>query len=137
MRRSVTESYDGGQYALILRSTPVVSVTSVIDSGVTLTALDYTLDTGAGILYRGTTSYRTGFTVGRNSVEVTYVAGYANPPAVVRLAALNLIQSMWQQSQQAFHPGLDEAGPESFVAQSLAELARLPGYDSMRAVGVA
>jgi hypothetical protein len=104
---------------------------------VTLTALDYTLDAASGILYRGSTSYRTGFTAGRNSVVVTYVAGYADPPRVVRMAALNLVQSLWQSSQQAFHPGLDEASPESFAPAAVAGLSQIPGYDSMRAVGVA
>jgi hypothetical protein len=135
VRRTVTETYNGGNNAIILQSTPVVSITTVVDSGATLSALDYVLD--GSILYRGTTSYSSYFTRGRMSVVVTYVAGYSNPPPVCRQAALTLIQSLWQTSQTAFHPGLDETSFESFAGPALAGLSQIPGYDSMRAVGIA
>jgi hypothetical protein len=136
-RRTFAEVYDGGDVAIVLRQSPVISVTSVADSSVSLTASDYTLDSSAGILYRGSTSgYWARFTTGRQSVLVTYVAGYTDPPRVARLAALTLIQSLWQTSQQAFHPGLDETALESF-APAVAGLSQIPGYDSLRAAGVA
>lgn len=136
VRRSVTEDYDGGAYCLILRSTPVASVTSVVDSGVTLGITDYTLDAGSGILFRGTGNYSTGFTSGRQSVTVTYVAGYSAPPHVVRLAALNVVQGMWQASQQAPHTLLEDGG--MIVSAVAAMDPRLQqAYDSLRAVGVA
>ena len=136
-RRTVVETHDGGQHAIMLRQTPVISVTSVVDLGATLTAGDYVLDSTTGILYRGSTSYAGRFSYGRYSVVVTYVAGYANPPRVVRLAALNLIQSMWQTSQQASHPLLDESSAEAFVGSALPGLSQIPGYNSLRAPAVA
>jgi hypothetical protein len=135
VRRTVTETYNGGADYISLDSTPVVSITTVVDSGVTLSALDWVLD--RSILRRGTTSYSSRFTRGRMNVVVTYVAGYSNPPPVCRQAALTLIQSLWQTSQQSFHPGLDESSFESFAAPALAGLSQIPGYDSMRAVGIA
>lgn len=138
VRRTVTETYDGSGGAIILRHTPVVSVTSVVESGVTLTGSDYLLNSSVGILYRGSTAYYRSFAYGFGNVVVTYVAGYTDPPRAARAVALNLVQSMWQQSQQAFHPGLDESaelGVSSAVAGLPDPLRR--AYDSLRIPGLA
>ena len=101
VRRTVVETHDGGQHAIMLRQTPVISVTSVVgrrhhaDPGHLLVRLDI----GVPVLRHGGYSGR--FAYGRmQNVVVTYVAGYANPPRVVRLAALNLIQSCTRDSSR-------------------------------------
>ena len=139
VRRTISETYDGGSGALILRNTPVISVTSLVEAGVTLGVGDYLLDSSSGILYRGTSTYAAAFYSGRQLVVVTYVAGYTNPPPVVRKVALNLIQAMWEESQQASHPLIDEGNAESFSPSVAALLTpiELSAYESMRAVGVA
>lgn len=137
VRRTVVETHNGSQHAIILRRTPVVSITSVTESGVSLVGTDYLIDSSVGILYRGTTTYSQRFGIGRQNIVVTYVAGYANPPRVARLAALSLIQSMWQQSQSSFHPGIDESSAEAFVSAALPGLGQIPGYDSLRSAAVA
>ncbi len=138
-RRTFTEVYNGGDPAIVLRQSPVISVTSVTDSLAALSASDYTLDQSTGILYRGGTStYWTRFTTGRQSVSVTYVAGYTDPPRVVRMVALNIVQNSWQMSQQAFHPGLDEsAAGDVFAALGSLPSTMQRAYDSLRAPAVA
>jgi hypothetical protein len=137
VRRAVTEVHNGSQHAIILRHTPVISVTSVTESGVLVDPSGYLLDPATGFLYRGTTSYANRFAWGYQNISVTYVAGYANPPRVARLAALNLVQSLYQQSQTAFHPGIDESSTEAFVSAALPGLSQIPGYNSLRSMAVA
>lgn len=138
-RRTVTEVYDGGQSAIVLRQSPVISVTSVSDSAVVISALDYTLDQSTGILYRGGTStYWTRFTTGRQSVSVTYVAGYTDPPRAARMVALTIVQSLWQESQQSAHPLIDEgAGVDMFSAVGSMNSYLQRAYDSLRAPAIA
>jgi hypothetical protein len=83
-------------------------------------------------------SCRNGSATGRQNITVTYVVGFLNPPPVARMVALTCLQSMWQESQQASHPLLDESA-EFAVSNAV---AGLPGplrqaYDSLRTVGVA
>lgn len=136
-RRTVTEIRDGGGPLIVLRQTPVLSITSVVDYGTTLDPADYTLD--GGILYRGSTSsYWTRFVGGRGAVVVTYVAGYLDPPKVARQVARSVVQSLWQSSQQASHPLLDEAAEEavfSAVGSMPSHLQR--AYESLRVYAVA
>jgi hypothetical protein len=133
-RRTVVETYDGGGEALLLRSTPLISVTTVVESGTTVTA--YVPDTDRGMLWRGTTISQQSWARGRRNIVVTYVAGYVNPPPAVRYAAKGAIQMAWQESQQAPHPLLQEFSPELAIG-----LAAPPGtadiyqraYKSLRA----
>jgi hypothetical protein len=131
-RRAVVETYDGGSSVIILRSSPVLSVTSVTVGGVATTS--YTLNTRTGLLY---SNYGM-FTSGYQNVVVSYVAGYPNPPYAARMVALNLVQAMWQQSQTAFHPALDESA-ELNVSTAVAGLPDplRRAYDSLRLAGVA
>jgi hypothetical protein len=135
--RAVTETHNGASGAIILRRTPVISVSSVTESGVLVDPSGYLLDPQVGFLYRGTSAYSARWGVGMQNVVITYRAGYADPPRVVRIAALNLIQSMWQQSQQAYHPALDESSTEAFATAAIAGLSQIPGYDSLRSAAVA
>ena len=132
-RKSFTETYSGGTDAVVLRHTPVLSVTSVTVSGTAIS--DYLLD-DFGILYRSATGC---FTWGRSNVVVSYVAGSVNPPPCVRFAALGVVQSMWQQSQQADHPSVDSV--DGFSAIALAAPSRQvrelqAAYNSLRAPGI-
>ena len=137
-RRTVIETYDGGRYSINLQSTPVISITSVTESGTTLAATDYTLKMSAGILYRGSTLVPWNFLWGRQNIVVTYVAGYTDPPRIVRKVALNGVERMWQSSQQASHPLLDEIGAEAvFAAAGALTPLELGAYNSLKAVGIA
>jgi hypothetical protein len=138
VRRSITETYDGGRGEIVLRQTPVVSVTSINEAGVVLSASDYVVNTSTGILYRGSGISSWWFAWGRQNIAVTYVAGYTNPPPVVRKVALNTVQGMWQESQQAFHPGLEQFA-DSAVQTSTGALTQVErsAYNSLRSAGIA
>jgi hypothetical protein len=138
-RRTVTEVYDGGRSSLLLRSTPVISITSVTESGTVLGSGDYVVNLATGVLYRGSTLVPWNFWWGRQNVTVVYVAGYADPPKVVRKVALNGVQRMWEQSQQASHPALDDVSAYEavFIAAGSLTPLELGAYNSLKAVGIA
>lgn len=138
-RRTVVEIHNGGGGALILRVTPAVAITSVVESGVTSSVTDYVLDATTGLLHKSWGRFS-----GRQNVTVTYTAGYTDPPRVVRMVALLMVQQMWQSSQQASHPLLDESDMSGGgVTQWLSEaLGGMPAplrsaYESLRSPGIA
>jgi uncharacterized phiE125 gp8 family phage protein len=63
--------------ALVLMRSPVVSITSVVEDGVTLAAGDYEADADAGTLYRLSSDARTMWRASK--ITITYVAGYLLP----------------------------------------------------------
>lgn len=107
VNRTVTEVFDGGRCEVLLSQIPVASVTSVTDSGTVLDAGAYKASK-SGVLSRVAGPSRTLFLPGVQSVEVTYVAGQvASTGAVaaslpdVRLAALIIVQHMWETQRPA------------------------------------
>jgi hypothetical protein len=133
-RRTVTETYNGGQDSLWLRSTPVISITSVTEAGTLLTAADWILNATAGRIYRGGTTSPRCFLPGRQNVTVVYVVGYTNPPRVARKVALNGVERMWQSSQQTAHPLLDDVSASAAVFAAAGTLTplELGAYNSLR-----
>jgi uncharacterized phiE125 gp8 family phage protein len=94
-RQTVVEAYSGGGCGLLLRSLPAQSITAVVESGISLTASDYTLAPATGILYRGTTAGGRTWRDGIENITVTYVAGATSVKAKVRLAVLELVRHLW------------------------------------------
>ena len=144
IRETVTEKHDGGGRALRLRRTPVRSITSVTENGVTLSAtdgVDWTLDAQprTGLLWRGGTTVGDGASVewgcGRANITVVYVAGYAPTPAVVRHVALETVARLWQTSQQAGHDLVDDVSADAavFSAQLAMTGPDKAAYDNLRA----
>lgn len=135
--QTVVETHDGGG-SIVLHQSPVISITSVVESGATLTTNDYLIDSRVGILYRGSADYPRRFSGGFRNVVVTYIAGYANPPRVARKVALNLIQGMWQTAQQAPHPALTEYNDlDTPTAVAMLTPLERSAYDSLRAAAIA
>lgn len=134
--RTVVDVFDGGRDSLALLKTPLLTVTSIVESGVALTVNDYVPVTATGIIYRGTTAAKTVWLPGVANITVTYRAGYTSPPAVIRQVALSVIERMWQATQQAPHEALDPAGQVFATTAMLAEPVRF-GYLGFRAPGVA
>ncbi len=135
--QSVTETFDGGRPAILLRSTPLISVTTVVESGVTLSAADYVADTSAGIIYRGGQQSPICWAWGRQNVVATIAAGYLIPPLVARKVALNGVQRMWAGSQQMPHPSMDDFGAEQQAAAGQLTPLELSAYNRLRAPGFA
>jgi hypothetical protein len=131
-RRSITETFDGGQQYIRLTGQPLVSVTSVVENGVTLTAnTDYVADLALSVIRRGSAQSCWDFLWGNQNVTSTYVAGLATPPRVARKVALNGVQRMWQHSQQMPHPALDDASEFTIAAGVLTPL-ELHAYNNLR-----
>jgi hypothetical protein len=109
---AVTEKFHGGKVAVTLAS-PVVSVTSVTDFGNVLTSADWSLNDRT--LTRVAGLYPLPFLPGVNSVVVAYTAGLAVVPAGYQLAALIIVQHMWETQRPAgrspFNQQSDEYDP--------------------------
>ena len=134
----VTETYSGcRRWDLPLRSVPVISITTVVENGITLTTNDYFLDPDGWILCRGTTLAQRPWMYGRANIVVTEVAGYTNPPRVARKVCLNGIQRMWQGSQQMPHPSLDDIGAEIVAATGVLTPLELAAYRSLTPAAIA
>jgi hypothetical protein len=133
-RRTVTETYNGGQDSLWLRSTPVISITSVTEAGTLLSAADWILNATAGRVYRGGSTSPRCFLPGRQNVTVVYVVGFTDPPRVARKVALNGVERMWQSSQQTAHPLLDDVSASAAVFAAAGTLTPLEfgAYNSLR-----
>ncbi len=87
---------------LILARAPVVSITSVVEDGVTLASTDYELDAATGFLWRLSGDARTHWRA--QKVVVTYLAGYLLPgqsgrdlPADIERACRLAVVSAFQQ----------------------------------------
>lgn len=98
-RRTFVETYSGrGERAILLRRRPVVSVTSVVESGTTVAASDYSV-TEAGVLTRASAYSAGRWASGVDNVTVTYVAGRPSTPPSVLDAAKELIRINWRPQQ--------------------------------------
>jgi hypothetical protein len=129
--QTLTRTIDGGKAVVVLPG-PVLSVTSVVEGGITLTADQYVLDTSSGILYRGSTYAPICFRQGLQNVVVTYRAGALHPHPVERKVAKNGALRMWQGSQQMPHPTLDDLDVELQVQQGLLTPLELAAYNKRR-----
>lgn len=126
-----TERYDGwsGNPELMLRHSPVISITSVTEEWSTGGAhvlsestfgggIDgYQLDHEIGMLVRVFAGNwgRTWFP-GSLNIQVIYVAGYAVIPALIRLACIELVAHWWTQGHQASARGFGAAGQDTYDA---------------------
>jgi uncharacterized phiE125 gp8 family phage protein len=97
-RSTITaELHSGGTDVLYLRQAPVVSITSVTDTGVAVTASTYTLDAPTGRLFFGDTRSTGYWTAGQENISVTYVTGppAGVVPAYIRQGLLVLVEHLW------------------------------------------
>lgn len=135
-RHTLVEVYDGGKSAILLRHSPVISITTVVESGGTLPAGNFTLDTNAAVLHRGSTMAALIWIWGRQNVTITYVVGMVDVPPIVRKVCANGVQRMWQTEQQQPHQVLDA---ELAITEAIANLSPLEraAYDSLRGGGFA
>lgn len=137
--RIVTAVEDGGKTAILLGQAPIISVTSVVENGVTLAGTDYTADLDAGIIYRGGQQTARCWSVGRQNLTITYVAGYQVPPRVARQVAMTIVQRQWTSTRQMPHPAMDDVGAalEQLAAQGRNPSEVYGAYKALRAPGFA
>lgn len=98
-RKSVTETYDGGRSEIVLRSSPVRSITSVTEGDTALSATDYFVRSGAPILVRGSSTSPSVWQSGLENISVTYVVGPQEIPEAVRRAVMETARAMWQSQR--------------------------------------
>lgn len=114
-RRTYTENLSGGYRALTLSGYPVISVTSVVEDGVTLTAgTDYVADLTMSIVYRGTTAAQRDWRVGRNNITITYVSGESSPSPTAQLLVKELTRHLWR-TQRGASPMSMGGGSDDYV----------------------
>jgi len=109
-RRTIVETYDGQTDVLRLRSPRAISITTVVESDVTLDSSQYKLDDTGQRLYRLTTSTISAsssfgaygyWASGVNAVTVTYVAGFTVTPPAVQQGVLEILRHLWQTQRGA------------------------------------
>lgn len=76
----------------------VTGVVSVVHNGATLTAEDYELNAGAGLLGRLINDWPSSWTEGK--VTVTYKAGFSTVPADLKMAATKLARMYWSEKDR-------------------------------------
>jgi len=136
-RSTIVDTLDGGKTILILLSYPVLSVTSIVEDGVTLAATDYVVNLRLGHVQRGTSLASRRWSAGYQNIVATYVAGSTVIPPIARKVALNGIERMWQTSQQALHPGIEPfMGNFVTVAAGTLTPLELTAYNKLRDTGV-
>jgi hypothetical protein len=136
---AVTTTVDGGSGLILLHTSPIISITSISENGVTLAGTDYVADLTAGILYRGTQQAAKSWGTGRQNITISMVAGYQTPPRVARQVALTIVQRQWSSTRQMPHPAMDDVGA---ALEQLAGTGRSPSevyraYEKLRAGGFA
>jgi hypothetical protein len=109
-RRTIVETYDGQTDVLRLRSPRAISITTVVESGVTLDSSQYKLDDTGQRLYRLTTSTISAsssfgaygyWASGVNAVTVTYIAGFTVTPPAVQQGVLEILRHLWSTQRGA------------------------------------
>ncbi|MGW0169556.1 head-tail connector protein [Streptomyces sp. NPDC003343] len=115
--REVVENQNagGGRRVLVLRTTPVLSLTSVqplLTGGASYPVDGLVPDLGTGEVFR-----RDGG-VFRGLLQVTYQAGRAGDvPATINLAARILVQHLWRTQRPARSAGLPGGGDDYSVSE--------------------
>jgi hypothetical protein len=148
---SYVETYDGGRPQIMLRHSPVVTITSVSEAWgfstiytLTPTVLDgtptnlgnfgYSLDAKLGLLTRRTVGVASRFANGVQNVTVAYTAGYPTVPNDLKLAAKLLVQHFYMtQRGGSRRPGMggDDAQPASHYDDMPSRVEQiLDGYDN-------
>lgn len=109
-RQTVVQVASGGNTYILLWKPQVLSITSVVENGVTLQTTDYVVNKLSGILLRGTYAYTVPWIIGVDNVTVTYVAGMANPPEDLRQSVKEILRWLWSNTQQVDRPSRSSQG---------------------------
>jgi len=116
LRKTRVETYDGGTSQINLLWSPLISITSIIESfgsnyARTLTEQDifagtgsdaygYTVDLTTGIVTRRASGVAMCFMAGKRNIQAIYVSGRVSARGNVLRANRMLLRDMWTQEQQ-------------------------------------
>jgi len=137
-RDSFSEKYTATEDSIMLIKQPVVSVTSLVENGVTLTEnVDFYVNYRAGLVYRGDTTMRRFWRSGQNNITVNYVAGKTDPSPVEQLLIKEIVRHLWR-TQRGASPMSMGSGDSDYIPggsnivtyriQELANLISVPGF---------
>lgn len=122
IRKTCVDTFDGAEHddLLLLRWRPVLSITSIVESGTTLAASAYRLLDHGFVRRTSTATDYTGRTwaTGVDNIVVTYQAGYTAIDPNVNLATRELVRHWWQFGQQS---------PRSSALSAPADFTYSPG----------
>lgn len=134
-RRTITETHTAPTPVILLRKWPIISVTTVTESGTTLTAgTDYVVNTINGTVTRGSNLAPLGWRPGVDNITITYLAGEADPNPTGQLLVKELVRHMWRtqrgaspmaMSQDDYVPGA--ANIMTYRVRELVDLLKQPG----------
>jgi uncharacterized phiE125 gp8 family phage protein len=119
-RQTISVTKDGGSHFLRLRA-PIISVTTVVENGATVTSGGYTIDADRGWLLRGSETAPWCWAQGRANIDVTYVAGQSDGivPDPIRQGVLLLVEHLWNTQRGGGglprNEGADFAMPPGFT----------------------
>jgi hypothetical protein len=104
-----SELYDGGGEFIRIRNPRALSMTSVYENGALVSSSAYALDYTGQRLYRIASSsiYANNaygyWSQGFNNIQLTYVAGYVNPPMSAKQGVLEILRHLWQTQRGAMN----------------------------------
>jgi hypothetical protein len=101
------EYYDGNTDIIRLRNPRALSITSVYENGTLISSDNYSLDPTGQRISRITTGSISGpnyfgiWAPGANSIKVSYVSGFINPPPAAKQGVLEVVRHLWQTQRGA------------------------------------
>jgi hypothetical protein len=130
IRRTYTEVYSGGDPTIYVRHTPLLSVTTLTEYvgsitytltnqplGASVDAWGYTIDDlpSGRIVRRSASGLVWRFVPGVGNVTITYTTGVAVIPATVRIAAMMILEHLWENQRGPMPSPVAQAGNETTV----------------------
>lgn len=133
-RETMTQTiYECWLQEIILARRHNVTITSIVEDDVTLTAADYVVKGESGIIYRMSGNYRIAWAAGK--VVITYAAGFDTVPADLKQAASDFVRLAWSEASR--DPALKSRNVDIFEVQKTEEqfwVGSVPGQSSEGAV---
>lgn len=121
-RQSVTETHHGGSAAIVLRRTPVISITEVRENGTVVPSSAYSLS-DAGVLYRASNYQPAGcWLPGVNNIAITEVVGRTEVPPSVLDATKELIRINWRPQQGGNYSDYDQGFDDDYGTREAGEI---------------
>lgn len=139
------ELYDGNTDIIRLRNPRALSITSVYENGQLISSENYSLDPTGQRLSRITTGSISGpnyfgiWSPGANSVKISYISGFINPPAAAKQGVLELVRHLWQTQRGAMNVLTRNQSGDDFYPTATYSLPRrcMELLDQMSLPGVA
>jgi hypothetical protein len=139
------ELYDGNTDIIRLRNPRALSITSVYENDQLISSENYSLDPTGQRLSRITTGSISGpnyfgiWSPGANSVKISYISGFTNPPAAAKQGVLELVRHLWQTQRGAMNVLTRNQSGDDFYPTATYSLPRrcMELLDQMSLPGVA